>query len=754
MGPLLASPVRILLCGGLVLGLGMDRLPAAGPPVFLRHPQPLAVPSGHTTVLTAETAFEPTLRWEWRKNGAVVPGAVSGRLTLFHAMDSDTAEYHAVALTDGGLRWSDPAAVIVLPPAAGPGRVDPAFTDPGMDGPVSALTTAGNGAVIAAGEFSSARGLTNISRIVRIRPDGLPDPAYRAGMPGPDGPVEALATAGSAVYAAGSFAGFDGSPAPGLVRLGPDGLRDAAFQPDLPPVVEEVRVIVPLPDGRLYAGGRSRPGGVASDWLVRLAADGTRDPTFIPPPFLNGRLRAVALCPDGRLWLAGNFFRPAGSTTHFNRLALITATGTVDPAFKPPAGASSGANLEVRCLQALPDGSCVIGGFFNRFNNIIRYGMARVRGDGSLEASFNPPVLDDVVSALALDSQDRLYAGGGFSLIGTLPVRSVARLDALTGNPDNTWKPPMSNGPVQALLAGPAGLTAGGSFSLPHQAVVRLLLEASVPGPPVTSAALPLSYPAKLFQRPQTLASAPGNGSVPDEGTAGFPIPVSSAAPMDEVRLWLDLRHPDVQALKLELVPPFPGATPLVLTEGSTLRHGADYFRTCFTMQSPRALSLGGAPYTDALRPETDFTTLHGFPANGTWMLRITDRRLDSRQAVLLSATLEIFHAAAAPGFPAWLGNRPAGPGDFTSFAFAETPGRGPVVSLLAHPLQLSHRAWSSDDETAFTYWTSTDLMQWQSVTPLSCYTAHTPQGSTLAVTLPPSPAPRRWWRVQANRVP
>ena len=754
MGPSLLSPVRIPLFRGLVLWLGSSAWLTAAPPVFLRQPQPTAVPWGHTVVLSAETAFDPGLHWEWRKNGVVIPGAISARLSLYHAMEPDTAEYHAVALTDSGLRWSDPAAVIVLPESQAAGRVDPGFTDPGLNGPVTTLAAGENGSVIAAGEFSSARGLTNISRLLRLLPDGFPDPAFRAGLPGPGGPVYAVATVGGAIYVAGAFTSFDNTAVTGLVRLEPGGLRDAAFQPDLPSNVEDVRVLAPLPDGRLYVGGRSRPAGVASDWLVRLAADGTRDNTFVSPPFLNGRLRALALRPDGRLWVAGNFFRPTGSTTHFNRLALLTATGTVDTAFKPPAVANSGANLEARCLQAMPDGSCVIGGSFNRFNNIIRYGLARVRGDGSLDASFDPPVLDDAVTALALDAQNRLYAAGDFSLIGTLPVRSVARLDAATGNPDTSWKPPMSNGPVQALLSTSAGLVTGGSFSLPHQAVARLMMELRSAGPGIATAGLPLSYPPKLFQHTQTLASYTGPTSLPDQGAATFPITISNPAPIADLRLWLDLRHPDVQSLKLELLPPSASGPALVLTEGSLLRHGADYFRTCFTMQSPRPFSQAGAPYTDSLRPDADITVLHGLPAAGLWTLRITDQRIDSRQANLLSATLEIFHPAVPPHFSAWLGNRPAAPVDFTSFALAESPGRLPVISLQTQPLQISHKAWPSDDETSFNYWTSVDLIQWQAVNPLSRYSSNTPEGTRITITLPPSPSPRRWWRVQANRTP
>ncbi|MDB6068848.1 MAG: hypothetical protein JWL81_19 [Verrucomicrobiales bacterium] len=748
------SPVKKVLVPWLVPWLVGGMVLPAAPPVFLRHPQPSAVPFAHTAVLSAETAFDPSLRWEWRKNGVVIPGADSAVLLIHNAMEPDTAEYHAVALTDSGLRWSDPAAIIVLPEETAPGRVDPAFTDAGLDGPVTALAAWGNGSVIAAGEFFNARGPATVPRLIRIRPDGFPDLDFRAGRPGPGGPVHGLAVAGGAFYVAGAFSVFDGAAASCLVRIRVDGTRDVLFQPDLPPGVEDVRVLAPLPDGRIYVGGRSRQGGVVSDWLVRLTADGARDNTFVSPPFLNGRVRALALRPDGKMWVAGNFFRPTGSTTHFNRVVLLTSSGTVEPTFKPPAGANSGANLEIRCLQSLPDGSCVVGGYFSRFNNMIRYGLAKVRADGSLDDVFNPPVLDDGVLALALDGADRLYAGGDFSLAGTVPVRSVARLDVVSGSPDMAWRPPMCNGPVASLLPTPAGLVAGGSFSSPHQAAVRLMVEPGPGGPGGAVAGLPLTWTARLFQRSQSLAASNGPVTLPDQGAVTFPLVVSNAELVSGIRLWLDLRHPDVQNLKLELLPPSGLGPALLLTDGTALRHGANFFRTCFSMQSPRSFSQAAAPYTDTLRPDADLSVLHGLSAPGTWNLRITDQRADARQAVLLSATLEIIHAAAEPNFAAWLGNRPAAAGDFASFSFAGVPGQSPNVSLLAPPFRLSHQAWPSDGDDAFQYWTSTDLVQWQAVNPLSRFSSHTPGGTRVSVVLPPGSAARRFWRVEAKRRP
>ncbi|RYD31264.1 MAG: hypothetical protein EOP86_18265 [Verrucomicrobiaceae bacterium] len=593
-----AAITALLAVSALVSAGGLPEAQAdgGGPPVFTRQPLPTAVPFGHTAALAADTEFEATLRWEWRKNGAVIPGAAASRLTLYNVMEEDTAEYHAVALSDAGARWSSPAAVIVQPPETASGRVDEAFTDPGFGGPVSALALRADGSFLVAGEFLSARGISNAARLVRILPGGMPDPAFRPDAAGPDGAVYALASLGNAVWAGGDFRNFDTAPAPCLVKLTPSGQRDAAFLPALPSGAEDVRVLVPLPDGRIYAGGRSRQGNAVSDWLVRLSADGSRDLTFTPPAFLNGRLRAAAVRPDGRVWLGGNFFRPAGSVTTFNRLALIESNGTVSAFFKPPSGADSGANLEVRCLQALPDGSVVAGGVFSKVNGLTRYGLARVLENGSADPGFAPPVLDDAVQALAMDSANRIYAGGDFSLCGTRPVRSILRL-LPDGVPDPEWQPPMGNGPVRTLLMTPAGLLTGGAFSLPRLACARLALEPRARPPFGTAVPLPLTEPVRLFRRTQAVATFPGPAAVPDHGAATFPVSLTTLGNIEEIRIWLDLRHPDTQTLTLTLEPP-PALLlpPLTLVDGARLRHGADFRRTLLSPQSPRPLSQSGPP--------------------------------------------------------------------------------------------------------------------------------------------------------------
>ncbi|MGE3311551.1 MAG: hypothetical protein AB7O66_16415 [Limisphaerales bacterium] len=118
----------------------------------------------------------------------------------------------------------------------------------------------------------------------------------------------------------------------GVVRLLPDGTRDSTFG-DQAKGNGDVRVILPMPDGRVYVGGgftvfADRP----YQGLVRLQPDGTLD-TNLPPANLGGGGHVASLAPtsDGRLVVGGYFL--IWNTNQVVGLVRIGADGAFDPDF-------------------------------------------------------------------------------------------------------------------------------------------------------------------------------------------------------------------------------------------------------------------------------------------------------------------------------------------------------------------------------------------------------------------------------------
>ena len=139
-----------------------------------------------------------------------------------------------------------------------------------------------------------------------------------------------------------------------------------------------VRTAVVQPDGKILIGGdftTLAPNGrppVTRNYIARLNTDGTVDPTFNPSA--NSSIQAIALQPDGKIILVGDFsaFAPNGGASIIRgNIARLNADGTIDSTLDPRANGS------VHAIAVQADGGIVIGGEFQGFNP---GGGAAVRG--------------------------------------------------------------------------------------------------------------------------------------------------------------------------------------------------------------------------------------------------------------------------------------------------------------------------------------------------------------------------------------
>jgi uncharacterized delta-60 repeat protein len=111
------------------------------------------------------------------------------------------------------------------------------------------------------------------------------------------------------------------------------------------------------PDGKIIAGGDfTTVNGVNRSFLGRFNADGSLDSTFLPNA--NAPVYSIVIQPDGRILISGAFSLIDGVTR--NRYARLNANGSVDLSFN----SSVGANNVASEIALLPDGRVLIGGNF------------------------------------------------------------------------------------------------------------------------------------------------------------------------------------------------------------------------------------------------------------------------------------------------------------------------------------------------------------------------------------------------------
>jgi uncharacterized delta-60 repeat protein len=180
----------------------------------------------------------------------------------------------------------------------------------------------------------------------------------------------------------------------------------------------EVLAIVIQPDGKIVIGGRfSAVNGIARNNIARLNGDGTLDRTFADQlaQGVNGQVNALAIQPEGGI-IVGGTFTQAGQFETLN-LARYDAEGSVDQTFGGADAAERGANGNVYALAVQPDGKIVVGGNFNAIFGQPRRSIARLNADGTLDSAVTTEnALSGTVRAVASGSDASFVAGGQFTL--------------------------------------------------------------------------------------------------------------------------------------------------------------------------------------------------------------------------------------------------------------------------------------------------------------------------------------------------
>src|SRR5207248_4633688 len=211
------------------------------------------------------------------------------------------------------------------------------------------------------------------------------------------------------VSAAGRFTIANDVARHRIARFNFNGSLDTTFDPGTG-ADAEITAAVLQPDGRIVVAGRfTNFSGVMHNRVCRLNADGSVDPNFGLGAGINNSVFALALQSDGRI-LVGGQFTQVDLTLRFN-LARLNTNGSVDLSFDP----GNGPNGDVNAIVIQPNGAIIIGGTFIGYNGFARGGIARVLADGVLDPSFDSGVgTGGNVFALALQHNGQIVLGGRF----------------------------------------------------------------------------------------------------------------------------------------------------------------------------------------------------------------------------------------------------------------------------------------------------------------------------------------------------
>ena len=262
------------------------------------------------------------------------------------------------------------------------------------------------------------------------------DPSFQVGTAA-TGAVQAVAVdSQNRLLVGGSFTTFNGTTAGRLLRLLENGAVDPAFTIGTG-ANANVNAIEILPDGRILLGGDFTAFGTTTTrGLVLLHPNGAVDTTFTSRFSSDGfsvGVTCLESLPDGKIMVGGYFTQYAGVAV--GRYAILNTTGAL--AYSGPQ--NSGADSHIFDIDLLPDGRILLCGFFTTVNGHRSHCVARLFGNGGIDISFSTgPQISSVAYSVEGQTDGKVIIGGNFSYFFGLGQRYLGRLTA-TGKLDTTF---------------------------------------------------------------------------------------------------------------------------------------------------------------------------------------------------------------------------------------------------------------------------------------------------------------------------
>jgi uncharacterized delta-60 repeat protein len=217
------------------------------------------------------------------------------------------------------------------------GTLDATFTPAAIvsntaSGTVRAVTPLADGTIYIGGGFSSVGGVSR-NNIARLTSTGSNDATFAPGTAA-NGFVETvLPIAGGQIMVGGSFTTFAGNSRAGVVRLNSAGTVDLTFVPTALFTnlgTNIVHSILPQAGGKFLVAGTItalNSDGAGSGFrrgIIRMNSNGSSDTAFNVNVGTNGTINDVAIQPDGKIIIAGQFLSYNG----VNQAPLARLLGT------------------------------------------------------------------------------------------------------------------------------------------------------------------------------------------------------------------------------------------------------------------------------------------------------------------------------------------------------------------------------------------------------------------------------------------
>jgi uncharacterized delta-60 repeat protein len=256
------------------------------------------------------------------------------------------------------------------------------------------------------------------------------------------------------IIVVGQFTSYKTSVHNRIVRLKTNGFVDSTFDNSIG--FNGITNGVALqPDGKIIVVGQfTQYKGISENGIIRLNSDGTKDLTFDNSIGFFGGAVSVELQTDGKIICVGNFTTYKGISA--NKIIRLNSDGTIDTSFVYGIGFTS-TLLGLTGIAIQTDGKILIGGDFTQYQGVTNNKIIRLNSDGSKDLTFNNSVgfntgFGFLVNRFVLQPDGKIICFGSFTQYKGLTENRIIRLNS-DGSKDLTFDNSVGFG-INATLCG------------------------------------------------------------------------------------------------------------------------------------------------------------------------------------------------------------------------------------------------------------------------------------------------------------
>ncbi|MDC8001614.1 T9SS type A sorting domain-containing protein [Aequorivita todarodis] len=261
--------------------------------------------------------------------------------------------------------------------------------------------------------------------LVRLNADGSMDVSFDAGDGIPFGRVAKIFLQDDGkIIIGGDFDEFSGTIISGMARLNTDGSLDTSFNLNLAPETN-IRDFDVQTDGKVIIAGYDP----SSFFFKRYNTDNTEDLSFNGGnPKANDEIYGIDIVENDKIMITGPFSTYNGVLRY--QMARLNSDGTLDTSFDSYNFPENGFNYTIFDSKQLTDGQYLINGYFNFYNELPSKYIAKINNDGTIDQTFNMgDGADSYIDSTYMQQDGKILIGGDFTSFNGTPINHMARLN-------------------------------------------------------------------------------------------------------------------------------------------------------------------------------------------------------------------------------------------------------------------------------------------------------------------------------------